>query len=249
MGVLIARLLGSLTVAAALRVEAPDQAADDVPATTRLDVEVPPAEPRPPEDPFPRRAWGLGATLVGVGASTTTRLFSDPGVFPNFLAVNTPTLELRAFLRRGDARETSSIDVSIPVINSLIFSVTGRGFGIGADVYYSYEFGRGVTRLIIGPGLGFAVSVADDRALGAARVVGQAGLSLVPRGAKFSFQLLGRPYFAVVPGTYTGEAAAEHAPYSGGVLFVLGLVVYRLRSEQARARELKRARARPGAAR
>ncbi len=183
-------------------------------------------------EPFPRRAWGVGLTFAGVGASTQTLLLTDPGVFESSLAVNTPTLELRAFLKRGD-----SIDVSVPLINAIVFSTAARGLGVGADVYYSFERGRGVTRLIMGPGLGFALSFAPEHSLGALRVVGQAGLELVPRGSKFSFQLLARPWFALIPGSYTGAAAAsDPAPYGGGVLFVLGLVVYRLKHEQAAAR-------------
>ena len=190
-------------------------------------------------EPFPRRAWGLGLTFAGVGAATQTLVLTDPGVFDNFLAVNTPTLEARAFLKRGD-----SIDVSVPLINAIVFSTAARGFGLGADVYYSFERGRGVTRLLIGPGLGVAMSFAPEHSLGALRVVGQAGLELVPRGSKYSFQLLGRPWFALIPGSYTGaSAASDPAPYGGGVLFVLGLVVYRLKHEQE-AERAERARRR-----
>lgn len=182
--------------------------------------------PNAPEPPIQqRRAWGLGTALGGgfAGASLVTTAGGSTYLRP---ALMLPSFEARIFLRSG-----FSIDISAPILNSVITSAAYRGIAWITDVYFNFNVGQGSVRLLAGPGLGFAViagSVLAASVAGASlRVPGVIGLEILTPGRGFGFQILAQPWLEIaLAGAATSTASASGSAVGGGAIFLLGFVGY-----------------------
>jgi hypothetical protein len=121
-----------------------------------------------------------------------------------------PTLEFEWFGRRGNP-----VVLSIPINDIVLFLPLTHLSFYTTDIYYDFNFGRGIARGIVGPGGGFAIgSVA-----GSLRLPVEGGLELLNKNESFGFKLLARPY---------AEMLFNHQDVEGGggATFLIGFFGY-----------------------
>ncbi len=160
------------------------------------------------------RVFGAG-TALGAGVAAATA--SDGAVESDALglALLLPTLELQAFLP-----DEYSIDISLPITNIAVVPIFTGWFAWTTDVYFNFNFGSGIARGIVGPGLGSSiiVSTKGDGAVGSFRVPAEVGLELNTVNEAFGFKVMARPWLEVGAGEVSGVG--------GGVLGVIGFSGY-----------------------
>lgn len=188
----------------------------------------------PQEPPVPLRVWGLG-TAVGGGYGDVTgipRCKSIPaGDAPCMVTLLSPspyflypTLEARVFTRNGD-----SINLSIPVVETLVKGFVGGLGSFAADVFYNFNFGRGIVRFFVGPGVGFhmtaGVPVGESARIstGSARLTGLLGVEFVTPDHHFGLQIRMRPWMQATFGSIGGEPANG---FGGGVFGEVAFMGY-----------------------
>lgn len=194
----------------------------------------PPPPPTMQEPAIPLRVWGLG-TAIGGGWGDVTGIDQCKSIpsnqppcwatlispHPRFLY---PTLEVRVFTRNGD-----SVNLSIPVFNMLIAGFADGISSFGTDVFYNFNFGRGVARFFVGPGIGFNMTAgvplnSNARySTGTVRLGGLAGVEFVTPGHHFGFQIRVRPWMQGSFGSIGGEPATG---FGGGVFGELVFMGY-----------------------
>lgn len=177
------------------------------------------------EPPIPLRVWGLGTVIgggygdvLGISQCKSIRDGAAPCMTtllapaPYFLF---PTLEVRVFTRNGD-----SINLSIPVVDSMVKGFAGGLGSFAADVFYNFNFGRGIVRFFVGPGIGFnmtaGIPVDDNQRIstGSLRLTGLVGVEFVTPDHHFGFQIRMRPW---MQGTFGSIGSAPANGFGGGV--------------------------------
>jgi hypothetical protein len=158
------------------------------------------------------RSFGVG-TALGGGMSAAKDPYGSSLVSPAFLG---PTLELQLFLPRE-----YSIDVSVPITNIAVVSALVKGFYFNMDAFFNANVGRGTTRFVIGPGLGFATLSAGPASASSLRIPGQLGFEVLSKKRTFGFKMLARPFAEVAFGT-AGSATG------GGIMGALVFTGYTL---------------------
>lgn len=181
-----------------------------------------------PGDYYPRRTWGIGTVFgAGVTGGTIGTAIADPiqpdtvlssGAGPSILL---PTLELSFFLRRGH-----SINISIPVVNSVVVSAQVGAFYFGSDFFYNFNIGHGQVRLLLGPGLGYNLLIGGGFQMGGIRIPGEIGVEFLTRSRRFGFKIMGRPWLEFDFGT---NGSMSGGSVGGGVLGLLGFSFYGVR--------------------
>lgn len=129
-----------------------------------------------------------------------------------------PALELRFFLASGH-----SIDLSVPIVNSVLASVLLGGFTVGLDGFYNFNAGTEGVRFLVGPGLGASVLVAGGAAIFALKVPVVLGVEFLTEGRGFGFSVQARPHFDLALGSFYGGSAVTAG---AGVLGVLAFNWY-----------------------
>jgi hypothetical protein len=161
------------------------------------------------------RSFGVG-TAVGFGAGATaikTGSLEATGVGALLML---PSLELRFFLN-----DTLSLDISSPVLNTVVIGAAGYGFGWRSDLHLTFNFGSGTARAMLGPGLG-ATIVTTGGDVGVGLVIpGILGVELLTDGRGFGFQVGARPFLA-----FNLSGIGSYSVLAGGVIGVLGFVWY-----------------------
>ena len=186
----------------------------DEPIVRRVD----PAE----EPPRIRRRWGIGTLLVG-GAVGGGWLFGEAVVegplrFGTELGIAYPTVEVQGFWRNGH-----SIDVSVPLGDSLVAGALTGIWLFGFDIFYSVNRGRGRVRQIVGPGLGVMAGGAGGIATGMFRVPVEIGVEVLTRRHRWGFKALARPYFQVGG---VGAGGVRVGSVGGGMIAGVGFSRY-----------------------
>ena len=181
-----------------------------------------------PGDYYPRRTWGIGTVFgAGVTGGTIGTAIADPiqpdtalssGAGPSILL---PTLELSFFLRRGH-----SINISIPVVNSVVVSAQVGAFYFGSDFFYNFNIGHGQVRLLLGPGLGYNLLIGGGYQMGGIRIPGEIGVEFLTRTRRFGFKIMGRPWLEFDFGTNGSTSAGS---VGGGIVGLLGFSFYGVR--------------------
>ena len=159
-------------------------------------------------DSRPKRVFGFG-TAVGGGFAATTVTSSSRSASSVGPALLLPTLEMQIFTSGG-----SSFDITIPITNMILVSNALEGVVVSADVMFNANSGKGSTRLVIGPGLGFSIVAVDHGTAGSFRIPAQLGFEVLNKRQSFGFKLLARPWLELASGS---EASAV----GGGMLGVL----------------------------
>lgn len=173
-------------------------------------------------DDAPKRWIGFGGTLgFGVAGLTTVGFSSnESGVVVPYPDIT--SLEIQAFNRFGH-----SIDVSVPLVNTIIQSAIIGGFIWQTDVFYNFNLGPSWVRFVVGPGLGARFGAVGTSFGGAGlftlRVPGEVGVELLSPGRGFGFKVLARPWFeANLATAFQSGGAASAAVLGGGALLSLG---------------------------
>ena len=143
----------------------------------------------------PRRVFGIGSAMGGGFAVTTVTSSSrsDSALGPALLL---PTLEMQFFLSSGP-----SIDITMPITNMILVSTALEGVVVTADVFFNVNSGKGSTRLVAGPGVGFTVVKLDRGSAGSFRLPAQLGFEVLNKKQSFGFKLLARPWFEFASGS------------------------------------------------
>ena len=216
----------------------PPEAAELKPAPPPLIEAPPPArqpsatragtEGRATEDPtswsapprklaVPRRTFGVGfgfgggysvGVLTGLGSSSS---FGGPSLL-------LPTLELHAFLENGQ-----SVDLSIPLINSVVSSLALGGFVAGIDGFYNFNIGSEQVRFLCGPGLGLGLAFAQGVSVIDFKVPVVLGVEFLTEGRIFGFGLQARPFVDLAIASRYGSSFGG---FGGGFMGVLALNWY-----------------------
>lgn len=190
-------------------------------------VAPPPAYTAPPPAesyvaPPPTRVFGLGTAIGGGGAAAGAyALSSSSGVYLG-PAIELPTLEALIFID-----DHLSVDVSIPLWNSIIISGFSNGLFLwGTNVLLDFSLGDDWVRFIVGPELGFQYfgfsfgsTSYTYTTLGVGALV---GVELLTRTRLFGFRAMSRPNIGFTFASGTAEAFAV----SGTVLIELGFIWY-----------------------
>jgi hypothetical protein len=167
----------------------------------------------------PRRSFGLGTTLAGVGIGAYKVAGSPGGSIDGVgLGLLLPTLDGQVFF--GDEY---SVDLSIPLTNMIISSVDSSGFVFQLDAMFNVNAGRGGVRLIAGPGLGFTVAEQSGVTAGGIRVPGQLGVEFLSAGRGLGFKVAVRPWVELA---FASSGSVSASGVGGGALLVLGLAGY-----------------------
>ena len=143
---------------------------------------------------LPARRFGLG-TAIGSGYAVGAALSSGASLGGN-VALEAPSLEMQFFTRRGH-----SIDISVPVTNTIIVAAVAGIFAWSTDVFYNFNLGRGRVRGLLGPGLGAGFAVAGGVSAGFLRVPVMGGVEFLSPRARFGFKIRARPFFDLAFGT------------------------------------------------
>jgi hypothetical protein len=170
--------------------------------------------------PDARRRWGFGSVLgggyaIGVGRAGAATVQTEGG------ALMLPTIELRFF-----PRTRFSVDLSIPLTNTIAISAFTGVFLFSADAYFTFNVGNRIARFQIGPGLGFSVGSGAGVTFGALRIPAQVGIELLTPHQRFGFQLYARPWFEVGGGSNTTTSVTV---LGGGVIAGVGFAGYSVR--------------------
>lgn len=155
------------------------------------------ADDLPPEDwesAAPQRTFGFGTAFGGGFSAATSNSGSGSGTVGPALLF--PTLELQGFFKKE-----YSLDITMPITNMIIVSNAVRGFLFNIDAFFNANVGKGTERLVIGPGLGFAVLSSSSGSAGTLRLPAQLGFELLSRKRGFGFKLLARPWAEFAFGT------------------------------------------------
>ncbi len=171
---------------------------------------------QPVDRPDQTRVVGLG-TAFGAGFERATFL-SSTGRAAGSLTISPagtlPSLEIQAFLPHGYA-----IDVSIPVGDMILWGAWAHTAYFQADVFFDPQIGHGNTRLVLGPGIGFAIADVSGSAGGSIRFPAEIGFQAMNRENDFSFGILARPWVDLTPGSPLSSIGA-------GAVFLLDFMGY-----------------------
>ncbi len=161
-------------------------------------------------DSRPKRVFGIGTAVGGGFAATTVTSSSrsDSSLGPALLL---PTLELQFFTSGG-----SSIDITMPLTNMILVSNALEGVVVTADVFFNFNVGKGSTRLVIGPGVGFSIVAVDRGSAGSFRLPAELGFEVLNKKQSFGFKLLARPWFEIASGS---RASATGGGLLGALVF------------------------------
>ena len=167
------------------------------------------------------RRFGFGSTVLGAGfarpgAGAGERMPEEGGFGAFFLGGQLflfPSLEARFFFTNG-----SSIDVSVPVVNPLVWAALTGQFVGAIDTFFNFNFGREWARLLLGPGLGLGVRLPDGWAI---RVPLQVGVEFLSGDRHFGFSLQARPFLTLGPSAYVSRLHV-----GGGAHLLVVLVWY-----------------------
>lgn len=164
--------------------------------------------------PAPHRRYGIGSAIGAgyLGGSATG------GSFAGTVGVLLPTMELRFFNRRG-----GSVDLSVPISNTLVAGAFARIFAWSTDVYYNFNLGPGRVRFLAAPGLGFAVLAGYGAGGVSLRVPAILGVEFLSPGRGFGFQIRGRPHFEV---GYASSGSSSLTAIGGGFMAELAFIGY-----------------------
>lgn len=166
-----------------------------------------------PQQPRLRR-YGIGSA-IGAGYAGGTVL---GGQFAASLGLLLPSLELRLFNKRG-----ASIDLSIPVSNTIVVGALGRVFVWSTDLFYNFNLGPGGVRFLAAPGVGLSVFAGSGVGGASLRVPAILGVEFLTRGRGFGFQIRGRPHFEIA---YAGRGSSAAMGIGGGFMAELAVVGY-----------------------
>jgi len=170
----------------------------------------------------PRRVMGFGSYA---GGGVTSETLSAQGVSGALLssatlettvipAVHLPTFEMEFFL---DHREEWDLDLSVPITDTLY--VASRGLLVWqTDAFFDYNFGRGVARGFVGPGVGFSILSGSGVTGGTFQIPAEIGLEVLPQPHAVSFKLLGRPWFEM--------GGSDAFGIGGGFVALVGITGY-----------------------
>ena len=240
-------MLAVLCVEALLLAFALESAADEPAPAVNPEPVPPPASTVPPSTstgpppastvaPPPRRVWGLGSLLFG-GGTTGTNSVDPSGEYdcagdcivtgPRF---QYPTLEFQRFGHNGH-----SLDLSLPLFDTIVLGARDRRFTLGMDAFYNFNLGRKRVRLILGPGLGFAVGSRRFDLLDVTlvtleyrvRLPAELGLEILGRQQNFGVKLLVRPWGDV--GFLQIADVGRFLQAGAGVMAAVGVSGYALR--------------------
>jgi hypothetical protein len=137
----------------------------------------------------PRRGVGLGTAFGGGIAAGGAYA---PGGASGFTYVS-PAVELPAVEGLFFIDDHLSIDVSIPIMNTIIVAALGNAVAWATNVYLDFSIGDDWVRFIVGPALGFAVVSAPGITVGQINVGALVGLELLSSGRGFGFRVMSRP--------------------------------------------------------
>jgi hypothetical protein len=134
------------------------------------------------------------------------------------VALELPSLEMQFFTRRGH-----SIDVSVPITNTIVIAAVARIFFWSTDVFYNFNLGRGRVRGLLGPGLGAGLAVGSGGSAGYLRVPILGGVEILSPRARFGFKVQARPFFNLAFGS---SATSVIVAPGGGVIGELAFSFY-----------------------
>jgi len=184
----------------------------------------PPFENAPIADLGGIRTLGVG-TAFGGGMVISAENPASQMSFLSF-AYLLPSLEMQFFTHRGH-----SIDISAPIVNTLLqLSLSHGQVLVGSiDLFYNFNVGSGRVRFLVGPGVGLAegYSFRDGfirNGYLALRFPAEFGVEFLTRRRGFGFKLLARPW------AHIGTASDGSMPgpaFGGGVIGALGLSFYK----------------------
>ncbi len=159
-------------------------------ATVSAIAASPPVESLPLSDGPRDRVVGLG-TAIGGGVAVGG--VYAPGSSGSIGYVG-PAIELPSFEGLFFIDDHVSIDVSIPLLNTVIVGVLPSGFFAWAtNVGLDFSIGDSWVRFIVGPELGFAVVSYSGYTRGQINLGALVGVELLSRGRGFGFRIMTRP--------------------------------------------------------
>lgn len=204
------RLAEATSVGSASPASASQGAASNAPQLVMGGANAPPSDQVNSEPYFMpprRRLFGIGTSFGGGFSAAST--FNGPSQSAVSPALLLPTLELQAFLP-GEY----SLDLVVPVATMALSSAVLGGTVVNMDLYFNVNAGKGKTRFVFGPGIGFTYLDARGSSAASLRIPAQIGFESLSKKRGFGFKMLARPWMEVA----TGSSADA---IGGGLLGVL----------------------------
>ncbi len=140
------------------------------------------------------RTFGFG---IGAGAGLQIFLGGTSGISPS-VPILLPAIELQFFPFR---RRDWSLDVSIPLWNTIITAAKDDALFLQADTYLDFNVGKGNTRLVVGPGLGVAYRDTGGTSTsisGSIRIPFEIGPEFLVSKKHVGIRILARPFSELV---------------------------------------------------
>jgi hypothetical protein len=179
-------------------------------------VEAPPEHQRPRSGP-PQRQFGLGSTL-GFGVAVAGAFSLGATAFAAGPALELPTIEAYIFVD-----DHFSIDISVPIFNTIVLAAAA-GIGVfRADVYADFSIGDDWVRFVVGPGLGFSYGDFGNGRFTTSQINIDAlvGVELLSVSRLFGFRVQTRPFLGIA-----FVSSSSGVGVGGGALLELALAWY-----------------------
>lgn len=156
-----------------------------------------------------RRTAGFGTAFGGgFSAAKANSTYGQTLFSPMWLG---PTMEMQFFFP-----EEYSIDLSVPITNIVVGSAAVKGFYFNMDMFFNANAGKGKTRFIVGPGIGFSHLSAGYDSANSLRIPAQLGFEVLSKSRGFGFKMLARPFVEFAFGT---RADAVGGGLLGAIVF------------------------------
>ena len=171
------------------------------------------------------RSYGVGTAIGGGYTLATVEVRGVDVLTTHTPVVLLPSLEVRIFL----ANERS-LDISVPVVNTLVIAMTDHVAAIGIETFYNmnFELGSNRTRLLLGPGFGLNVAAGGGSSgTGAAsfRIPVVVGVEFMSLERNFGFQIRAHPW---VEAGFGKVASIAPSPLGAGVMAEIAILGYGL---------------------
>jgi hypothetical protein len=172
------------------------------------------------------RSFGVG-TAIGGGYVLAT---ADPTSWDVLTAKGTPSLLLPSLELRFFFAGERSLDLSVPVVNSLVIGMADHLFATSVEAYYNFNFELGSerTRLLLGGGLGLSLAVgggSSGTGAAALRIPVIVGVEFMSLERDFGFQIRAHPWVEFAGGKVASIATNS---VGAGVMAEIAILGYGL---------------------